>query len=197
MPSAVSWNLLGIDAQGTQDACLHIVNTSQHGQFHELALAEPGAQRIEDLVAHVDVKRHGLGECDDRALSCVEEIFHGRPSPFPLQRLALREAESFASRLCGDMVANNVFDAIQVGDTDDDDFPKRAVKRGLPSHRTVELKPCKCQGRRMQQQLVDVDEPATSLLDAPDGFPERRVVAFFDHTDARHGRFPEKMTRPA
>ena len=91
-------------------------------------------------------------------------------------------------REAGDVLGQHVVDPVEMGDADDDDFAQPPGEFGLPPHRAVMVEPGLRQRRVVQQELVDVEQPAPAPgLDASDDVGEFGMLGFFDQRNARHG----------
>ena len=74
-----------------------------------------------------------------------------------------------------------------MGDADDDDLAQPPVELDLEPRRADELEPDGGQRRRMQKQLIDIDQrPTPSGADFADQVGELGVVVFLDVGDAGH-----------
>ena len=88
------------------------------------------------------------------------------------------------------MLLDHIIGAVEVADADDGDFAQPAVERGLKARRRNQIEPACRQRRRVQQQLVDIDERAAPAgADLADQLGEFGVVVFLNIGDAGHGAF--------
>src|SRR6266481_5022597 len=85
------------------------------------------------------------------------------------------------------MLRQDIIDAIEMRDADDDDFAQPPGELRLPAHGAVMVEPGLRQRRAVQQELVDIEEPAaTARLDAGDHLAKLGMFSLFDQRNARH-----------
>src|SRR6202035_4552836 len=85
---------------------------------------------------------------------------------------------------------------VEMGDADDDDLAQPPVELGPEPRRADEVEPDRGKRRRMQEELINIDQRATpSGADLADQVGKLRVIVFFDVGDTGHGGFRDAGLR--